>query len=179
MITSKEARTLMQDEIKCRNCDGGGILGEPCKCKGIIINCSDCQGDGTALKQCSSCSGKGVIIEDGIMMIISELCDFWKIKQYLKYPQNHKFYYRHLTKALLLLLALAEVLGIKDTDSKFRIAKQNETELFIGMIKNCTDMLLLSDPSIPYNICYIKSFCEWNNIDIESHIKRYKNETIQ
>jgi hypothetical protein len=44
---------------KCEACQGGGVIGHPCAYQGLVENCGDCQGDGTALGQCPVCKGTG------------------------------------------------------------------------------------------------------------------------
>jgi len=152
MIKPSEAHALMKPEIKCQECDGEGK-----------IQAFETEPDEYI---CASCSGKGVIIEDVIMMIIGELWQSWK--SYESEPLVDEI--PHLTKALLLLLALADVKNIKIDNWELSSANKPEsiTESLRLAIRATNSQHILMAILLIYHICKLQS------IDIESHIKAYQ-----
>lgn len=175
MITKTEAFNLMKDEIKCQDCDGTGEYFQKnpdCLHCSEIDHCNAIDYKCVVPSDCPSCSGKGVIIEDVIMMIIYELASVWDWKNLKNNPMSdsHKQDYinKHLTKALLLLLALNEVLEIP-------------TQIIYGHVENNPSILsIITDIStgvkayITRATLLLTTYCTSNSIDIKSHIKAYQ-----
>jgi len=189
MITKSEAYTLMKPEIKCQECDGVGNF-PPCELHCYAHQSHPCEKCGRLQGICPTCSGKVVIIEDVIMMIIGELYGTWGTalstcqpsKDYVlpkhiyeRFIVGYKEY--HLTKALLLLLALADVLEQDLYPLPIDTLKPTENLLFI------ISMLGSFYPNMPGRIDVIYGnflyYCKQNSIDIESHIKAYRDNVMK
>ncbi len=179
MITKSEAKALMFSEIKCQECNGIGYREK--------------NGSNTVLQDdtslCPTCSGKGVIIEDVIMKIIDCLTSAWRSGMDTfndKHLQDivRSYVPKWLTKALLLLLALADVLGVEMNTKQIANYKHpNMKILHLLTFPMVIWGLVRDDPTGLTSILKIKiswfysdfmQYCKQNSINIEYHIKDYQ-----
>ena len=175
MITTNQAFTIMKNEMKCQLCEGSGTV-------------PDTTPDFTDDIQCPSCSGKGVIIENVIMTIIDTLSDGWEATTQTSFSEKDikEYLTNSLVKALLLLMALADVLSI---DCELVLQSKDKAILndpfqFLSIMTNLThaSMNNISGPNDGHNystaiefsihelLCYFRN----KSIDIEKHIQAYQ-----
>ncbi len=165
MIKPSEAKALLWDEIKCQDCDGATYNYNTNLSVGQIVGIPE---------PCPSCSGKGVIIEDVIMMIIGELWQSWKT--YEAEPLIDEI--PHLTKAMLLLLTLADILGVElrlHASPKAWVTDALEIEMITGILRALLrpDIKHKDRLQIVFHEIYCMAFYNLD-IDIEKHIQEYK-----
>lgn len=181
MISAPEALTLMKPEIKCQDCFENKRY-----TVSDVFNFPEV---------CPTCSGKGIIVEDVIMMIIGNLIRAWECKESgFVETDNPDFRFTglnsmedHLTKALLLLLVLSEVLDIELSKDQIANYKHSNMKILHLLTFPMVIWQLVRDNPIGLNsVLKVKmswfysdllQFCKQNSIDIDQHIKAYQEKS--